>query len=210
MKKLERITIREGWYWIPGKIYGWDSSYIQYGVSINNKVLLENIEIEVEIVIKSKQEEKDRKRELYLLNCEDALAFAKRFESFETRHGTLLGVISKTLLKPVSVPEPEEGETEKKENSFRVGDSIKWVKNKFPELNTYKKAVVKNNGRFYEYEVKDRGVVGKTGVVIKIDDVPTTEYEINTGEVAKYLIEFKGGKDDGKQLHAFEDEIIKI
>lgn len=102
-------------------------------------------------------------------------------------------------------------------HKYKIGDKIKWVNDKFPQV-LCKKTVMEDN-KTYEYEVKSRKVVGRVGKIIKIrelsnkyNDVPLCEYEIETGDIAKYLIKFadKSPNWNHKILHAYESEIEKI
>lgn len=97
---------------------------------------------------------------------------------------------------------------------LKLGDKVKWVRHRFPELNKYAALSASgkrsdHRGTSYQYETSDRGCVGRIGEIVGIDETPTTKFEIETGEVAKYKIQFidHSIRWNGKFLHAFEAEL---
>lgn len=120
---------------------------------------------------------------------------------------------------------------------LRVGDEVIIVKHKFPELNpenTRGKMVMKTAGElraihnkckkpgepemsfyknsYFEYELKGINCIGMTGEIVEIDLAPRTESEIETGEVAIYVVEFttKSASWKGKRMTFYPEEVRKI
>jgi hypothetical protein len=120
---------------------------------------------------------------------------------------------------------------------MQIGDIVKIVGHKFPELhpkNTLKKVVRKtpeelkmihhkckkpddpemsfSKNSLFEYELKGINCIGMTGEIIEIRTKAETEYEIKTGEVAKYVVKFTTNLASwkGKRMTFFPEEVQKI
>ncbi len=92
------ITIQKSFFHTAGKKYGWSlPKWACEGVGIDTRILQNYTEIEVIV-----------DNIPYLLNCEHAIAFIRRFKSIEDHKGIKVGIISRSLLKRVSEPEKEE------------------------------------------------------------------------------------------------------
>lgn len=88
--------------------------------------------------------------------------------------------------------------TKEVEEDLGVGDVVKIVKHKFPELhpdkpqkktvfseNIYKKEKVIS----YEYILSGLNYIGMEGKIIGVRKDPYTKYEIETGEIQKYEVQ---------------------
>ncbi len=85
------IHISKSWYYSAGTKYKWiDKGYDTKGIGINMSVLrnYEWLEITVDNVE-------------YTVNCEEASYFVNQFKSIEKHRNTEIGIVSKTLLKPL-------------------------------------------------------------------------------------------------------------
>ncbi len=100
-----------------------------------------------------------------------------------------------------------------------VGDKVRVIKYKFPELHPEKpiKKVV------YDFDVYNRWVpfyytfqglhtIGLEGHIIEVRTEPYCQYEIETGEIQKYVVRFtSGGKGwVGKKLTFYPEEVQRI
>ena len=89
---MEKFIIKQGWFRSAGIKYNWvKDGFDVRGVGLAKHVLggKENIVVE---------------GNEYSLDRAKAEAFIRRFESFYKAGGTLLGVVSKSLLKPIVAP----------------------------------------------------------------------------------------------------------
>lgn len=102
-----------------------------------------------------------------------------------------------------------------KQEILKVGDIVRIVNHKFPELNpvgivnkiitlsperlneVYRKFKKPEDADLtfakdisFKYQLKGINCLGLTGEIIEIRSVPETEYEIRTGDIAKYVIRF--------------------
>ena len=98
---MEKFIIKQGWFRSAGIKYNWvKDGFDVRGIGLAKHVLNSNENIVVEGTE-------------YSLDRAEAEAFIRRFESFYKAGGTLLGVVSKSLLKPLvapnnGIPEAEE------------------------------------------------------------------------------------------------------
>lgn len=124
-----------------------------------------------------------------------------------------------------------------KDISLKVGDEVIIIKHKFPELhpkNTLQKMVMKtpeelkmihhnckkpddpemsfSKNSYFEYELKGINCIGITGKIIEVRTAPETEYEIGTGEIAKYVVKFTTNLASwkGKIMTFFPEEVRRI
>lgn len=91
------LTINKSFYFTAGKKYGF--SFPECGV--------EGLGINIEILQNYKEIEVIVDGIPYLVDCDRAIAFIKRFKSVEDRKGVMVGIISRSLLKELN-PVPKE------------------------------------------------------------------------------------------------------
>ena len=137
-----------------------------------------------------------------------------------------------------AVPSTSHMEKEAGANMFlKVGDEVIIVKHKFPELhpkNTLKKVVKKTPEELraihnkckkqgdsdmsfsksisFDYELKGINCIGMIGEIVEIDPIARTEREVETGEIAKYVVKFITNLASwkNKRMTFYPEEVQKI
>lgn len=86
------IKIQKGWFRTAGQMYGWAlHGYDILGIGITKDALFGTEELVVEV---------NGKR--YAVDCKEAIEFVRKYHSRQVMPGgTVLGVISRSLLKPL-------------------------------------------------------------------------------------------------------------
>lgn len=124
-----------------------------------------------------------------------------------------------------------------KEEILKVGDTIRIVNYKFPELNpkgpenkimtlsperlneSYRKFKKPKDADLnftknisFQYQLKGINCLGLTGEIIKIRSSPETEYEVKTGDIAKYIVRFTTNHASwkGKKMTLFPSQVEKV
>lgn len=98
----EKFIIKQGWFRSAGIKYNW----VKEGFDIRGIGLAKHVLNGSENIVVEGTE--------YSLDRAEAEAFIRRFESFYKAGGTLLGVVSKSLLKPITAPNSSMPEKEDK------------------------------------------------------------------------------------------------
>lgn len=92
-----RLNITKSWFHSAGKQYFWaDSGYDVRGIGIEAGLLKKYPEIEIVV-----------DKVVYKLDSNKAIEFVSKFKSFYQAKGTLIAVVSKSLLKTVRKPVKE-------------------------------------------------------------------------------------------------------
>lgn len=124
-----------------------------------------------------------------------------------------------------------------KEEILKVGDTIRIMNHKFPELNsrgienkimtlsperlneTYRKFKKPEEADLnftkeisFQYQMKGINCLGLIGEIIEIKNVPDTEYEIKTGDIEKYIIKFTTNHSTWKRtkMSLFPSQVERI
>ena len=87
------LKIKKSWFYGAGsdKVYGWARyGFHQWGVGINKDLLKDGDTIRIRI-----------DGLYYELDCTEAINFCSHFNSFKKQKGTILAVVSRSLLKPI-------------------------------------------------------------------------------------------------------------
>jgi len=101
------IHIEKSFYYSAGMKYGWNKGgYDIRGVGVNVQ-LLQNYD-EIELIIDGNE---------YVVNCDEVIAFIRKFNSIEDHKGVDIGIVSKSLLKQINIP--KKVEIKKGENNTR-------------------------------------------------------------------------------------------
>lgn len=88
---MKTLTINSGWFRAAGNVYRWPKDLHMFGVGIDGRIL--HSEKQIQVVVEGVR---------YTLDCVQAVSFCKAHRSVKRmRGGTTLGVVSKSLLKPV-------------------------------------------------------------------------------------------------------------
>lgn len=85
---MKTVTIKKGWFYGAGSVYGWTAKFHIYGVGIAVEVLKENESIIIKIA-----------GSVFTLDCKLAIRFAQHYNSFKTMRGRRLAIVSKSILK---------------------------------------------------------------------------------------------------------------
>lgn len=120
---------------------------------------------------------------------------------------------------------------------LKIGDTVKIINHKFPELNpkgienkimilsperlneVYRKFKKPEDADLtfakdisFKYQLKGINCLGLTGEIIEIRSVPETEYEMRTGDIAKYVIRFTTNHVSwrGKKMTLFPSQVERI
>ena len=117
-----------------------------------------------------------------------------------------------------------------------IGDYVKILNHKFPNLNpkeTFKGTVIKTPKEYreiqdkckknevianisknitFEYKLKAIDYIGMIGKIINLREIAETKYEIDTGEIQKYVVEIKSKQPNwnGKRVTLFPSQVEKI
>lgn len=94
---MKRITINKSFFYSAGDTYGWSPKYDKRGVGIRMESLRNNTALEIVI-----------DKNLYIINCAQAITFIKQYKSVEIYKGTSVGIVSKELLREVIEPKKQE------------------------------------------------------------------------------------------------------
>lgn len=97
-----KVDIKKSWFYTAGRKWGWEGvgGFDTRGVGINKDILFSAAKKDEVIWLTVDKVD-------YLLNPNEAIAFIKARKSFyKMPGGTMIGVISKTLCKPVKQEEP--------------------------------------------------------------------------------------------------------
>ena len=87
---MKTLEIKKGWFWSAGDKFCWRTrGHERAGVGIDMRLLVNNTNLCVVVGGTS-----------YLLDCLEAIQFAREFSAYEVRNGIKLAVISKSLFKP--------------------------------------------------------------------------------------------------------------
>lgn len=121
------------------------------------------------------------------------------------------------------------------ENHLKVGEFVKIINHKFPELHppgVLSKTVSKTpeemeeiqkeinpekivhfrKGAIFEYKLSGINYIGIEGVIEKIRTIPEVDYEIETGDIAKYVIRMKSNLSNwnNKIVTLHPSQVIQI
>jgi hypothetical protein len=91
---MKKVTIKKGWFFSAGYIYHWhkvDRNIHPHAVGIDMAIIKSNDVIQV--VVKDKQ---------YTLNCADALAFIRKWQSYKWIKEKCIGIVSQSLLQEIT------------------------------------------------------------------------------------------------------------
>ena len=90
---MKKVTIKKGWFFAAGWIYKWskvDRNILPQAVGIDMEILKANESIKVKV-----------KEEEFTLNCVEALAFIRRWQSYKWIKEKCIGIVSKSLLQEI-------------------------------------------------------------------------------------------------------------
>lgn len=121
------------------------------------------------------------------------------------------------------------------ENHLKVGEFVKIVNHKFPELHppgALSKTVNKTSkemeeiqkevnpksvvhfrkGTVFEYKLIGFNHIGMEGTIIKIRDMPEVEYEKETGDIARYVVRIRSNLSNwnNKIITLYPSQVMKI
>lgn len=87
---MKKLKINKGWFYGAGSVYKWNADgYSQYGVGIKRTYFDEEvIRLDIDGIA-------------YTLDMEKAREFVNKYKSFKVLGKTKLGIVSKSLLKPI-------------------------------------------------------------------------------------------------------------
>ncbi len=89
---MRKLHIEKGWYRSAGHRFKWTvSGHHIFGVGIDMRIL--RTEPEITVVVDGKE---------YLLDGREAMDFVRHYNADYTAGGTRLGVVSKSILKPLT------------------------------------------------------------------------------------------------------------
>jgi hypothetical protein len=125
----------------------------------------------------------------------------------------------------------------KSEDEMSIGDFVKIINHKFPRLHpkeTLKRTIIKTPKEYreilekckkdgetianisknitFEYELKAVNYIGMIGKIVEISETAETDYEIETGDIQKYVVEIKSKLSNWnkKRVILFPSQVEKI
>lgn len=143
----------------------------------------------------------------------------------------------KAEIKEQSKTEKIENKIEKRAEEILIGDFVKIINHKFPNLHskeTLKRTIIKTPMEYreilekckkdgeiiasisknitFEYELKAVNYIGMIGKIVEIMGTAETDYEIETGDIQKYVVEIKSKSPNWnkKRVILFPSQVEKI